>query len=188
MRSFVVVLFALPCGLWAQSTGNCAAPFSAPAVPGREITMNLRSGEITISGVDSPSVRVTCSVRDDARDVRISFAADHLTVRGGPNSDVHYRIEIPRSMNLVIRCTAGDLTVMGITGDKDIELNAGNLTIGVGEAGAYRHAEASVLAGNILASPFGELRDGLFRSFKHDNPSGRYRLRAQLLAGNLTLQ
>jgi len=187
MRSLVLVLLALPCGLFAQSGGNCAAPFSAPASAGHEMTMNLRSGDITISGSDAPFVRVVCDVRDNPRDIRISFAADHLTVRGGSAHDVHYRIEIPRTMNLVIRCSAGNLTVTGITGDKDIDLSAGNLTIGVGDAGAYRHAEASVLAGNILASPFGEIRDGLFRSFRRENPSGRYRLHAQLLAGNLTL-
>ncbi len=188
MRHLVFLAIGLPASLLAQSSGTCAGPFSAAATPGREISMNLRAGDITITGADAPVVRVTCDLRSDARDVHISFAADHLTIRGGPDTDAHFRIEIPRSMNLVIRCTAGNLTLEGVTGDKDVKLNAGNLTIAVGNAGVYRHAEGSVLAGNILASPFGEIRDGLFRSFRKDNPSGRYRLRAELLAGNLTLQ
>ena len=91
-------------------------------------------------------------------------------------------------MNLRVRCTAGDLTLSGVSGDKDVGLNAGNLTIELGDAGAYRHAEGSVLAGNISASVFGVENDGLFRSFKKDNPAGRYRLRAELLAGNLILR
>jgi hypothetical protein len=62
------------------------------------------------------------------------------------------------------------------------------LTIAVGDAAAYRHAEASVLAGNLSATVFGEEHDGLFRSFSKDNPAGRYRLRAEVLAGNLTLK
>ena len=184
----LIFLALLPASLLADSSGTCAAPFSASAMPGREISMNLRAGDITITGTDAPVVRVTCDVRSDPRDVHISFAADHLTIHGGPGNDAHFRIEIPRSMNVVIRCTAGNLTLDGVTGDKDVKLNAGNLTIAVGNAGVYRHAEGSVLAGNILASPFGETRDGLFRSFRKDNPSGRYRLRAELLAGNLTLQ
>lgn len=148
--------------------------------------MNLRAGDIAIVGTDAAMVRVSC---DQAmRDIKISFAADHLTTRGGPDRQVHFRIEVPRSMNLRVRCTAGNLTVSGISGDKDVELNAGNLTIAVGDAGAYRHAEGSVLAGNISASVFGVENDGLFRSFKKDNPAGRYRLRAELLAGNLTLR
>ena len=102
--------------------------------------MNLRSGDITIVGSDAAVVRVSCTA---SRDIKISFAADHLTIRGGADRDIHFRIEVPRSMNLRIRCTAGDLTVSGVSGDKDIELHAGNLTIAVGDAGAYRHAEAS---------------------------------------------
>lgn len=184
----LIILALVPAGLFAQSSGTCANPFSASAAPGREISMNLRAGDVTITGTDAPVVRVTCDVRSDPRDVHITFAADHLTIRGGSERDAHFRIEIPHSMNLVIRCTAGNLTLDGVTGDKDVKLNAGNLTIAVGSAGAYRHAEGSVLAGNILASPFGEVRDGLFRSFRKDNPAGRYRLRAELLAGNLTLE
>lgn len=178
----------LPSSLLAQASGTCASPFSAPVTPGREIMMNLRSGDVTIKGTDAPFVRVSCDVRDRAGEIRISFAADHLTVRDGPDNDVHYRIEIPRLMNIVVRCTAGDLTISEIKGDMDVRLNAGNLMIGIGEASQYRHAEGSVLAGNILASPFGEMRDGLFRSFSKDNSAGRYRLRAELLAGNLTIR
>ena len=59
---------------------------------------------------------------DSLGDIKISFAADHLTIRGGPDREVHFRIEIPQSMNLRLRCSAGDLTVSGITGDKDVEL------------------------------------------------------------------
>jgi hypothetical protein len=183
MRLIVGALFAF--GLYGQTTtGTCANPFRASLTSGREIAMNLRAGHINVVGTDAAAVRVTC---DQALgDVKISFAADHLTVRGGPDREIHFRIEIPQSMNLRLRCTAGDLTVSGITGDKDVNLNAGNLTIVVGDAKSYRHAEGSVLAGNI--SVFGVENDGLFRSFKKDNPAGRYRLRAELLAGNLTLK
>jgi hypothetical protein len=183
MRILTFALLAF--NLYGQSAGTCANPFEAALTPGREIAMNLRSGDITIVGTDSAVLRVSCT---GSRDIKISFAADHLTIRGGSDRDVHFRIEVPRSMNLRVRCTAGDLTLSGITGDKDVELNAGNLTIAVGDAGAYRHAEGSVLAGNISASVFGVENDGLFRSFKKDNPAGRYRLRAELLAGNLTLR
>jgi hypothetical protein len=188
MRHLIILAIAVPASVFAQSSGTCAAPFSAPATPGREISMNLRAGDITIAGSDAPMLRVTCELRSDPGRVHIRFAADHLTINGGPNNDAHFRIEIPHSMNLFIRCTAGNLTLENVTGDKDVKLSAGNLTISVGDAGTYRHAEGSVLAGNILASPFGEMRDGLFRSFRRDNPGGRWRLRAELLAGNLTLR
>jgi hypothetical protein len=186
MRIQAFVLIILPFSIYGQSAGSCADPFAAPASPGRQIAMSLRSGDITIVGTDAAAVRVSCTAGD--RDIKISFAADHLTIRGGSDKSVHFRIEIPRSTNLHVRGSAGDLTISGISGDKDVELNAGNLTIMIGEAGAYRHAEGSVLAGNLSASAFGVENDGLFRSFKKDNPAGRYRLRAELLAGNLTLK
>jgi hypothetical protein len=151
--------------------------------------MNLRSGDVTIVGTDAAVVRVSCTIGNgQSNDVRITFAANRLTIRGGPHNDVRFRIEVPRSTNLVVRCSAGDFMLSGITGDKDIELNAGDLTIEVGDPASYRHVEASVLAGDLRASAFGIEKDGLFRSFDRNYPSGRYRLRARLLAGDLTLR
>jgi hypothetical protein len=188
MRTLICFLIALPLSLSGQST--CAHPFEAGARAGHEIAMNLRAGDITVVGTDSPVVRVSCTMsdRDAASDIKISFAADHLTIRGGTHKEVHFQIEVPRTTNLRIRCSAGNLSVSGVNGDKDVELNAGNLSIMVGDPATYRYAEASVLAGDLRASAFGAEHDGLFRSFKHENPAGHYRLRAQLLAGNLTLR
>jgi hypothetical protein len=45
-----------------------------------------------------------------------------------------------------------------------------------------------VLAGDLTASAFGVSKDGLFRSFEKDNPSGKYRLHAHVGAGDLTLK
>jgi hypothetical protein len=52
------------------------------------------------------------------------------------DKEAHCRIEIPRSMNLRVHCSAGDLAISGISGDKDVEWSAGNLTIAVGDARA----------------------------------------------------
>ena len=54
-----------------------------------------------------------------------------------------------------MRLPAGDLTVSDVIGNKDVELHAGDLTIAVGQAGDYSHADASVLAGDLTASAFG---------------------------------
>ena len=153
--------------------------------------MTLRSGDITVVGTDTPALRITCSTRsrESLSDVRISFAASHLSVRGGDHDDgISFRIEVPRSINLRIHCTAGDLTISGISGNKDVDLNAGNLDIVLGDPGKYRDVEVSVLAGDLTAHAFGANRDGLFRKFRHENPNGIYRLHASLLAGNLTLR
>jgi hypothetical protein len=80
------------------------------------------------------------------------------------------------------------VTVEEVIGNKDVELHAGDLTIGVGRLGDYAHADASVLAGELTASAFGINKDGLFRSFEKDNPSGKYRLHAHVGAGDLVLR
>jgi hypothetical protein len=189
MRLPICLLIALPFSLPGQTSGTCASPFEAPAAAAREIAMNLRAGDVTIVGTEAAVVRVSCTIGGSGSgDVKITFAANRLTVRGGPRNEVRFRIEVPRTTNLVVRCPAGDFMLSGITGDKDIELNAGDLTIEVGDPSAYRHVEASVLAGDLRASAFGVDKDGLFRSFDKSYPSGRYRLRARLLAGDLTLK
>lgn len=152
--------------------------------------MTLRAGQIEVVGTSREGIRITCDIlnRADASRVKISFAAGRIRVHGGPDNGVNYRIEVPEKTGVVIRATAGDMQVKGLVGDKDIELRAGNLTVDVGDPGLYRVAEGHVMAGNISARPFGSQKDGLFRSFRKDNSSGQYRLRAELMAGDLTLK
>ena len=82
--------------------------------------------------------------------------------------------------------TAGDLTVDGIEGNKDIESHAGDLTIDVGRAEDYSHVDAALWAGDLEAPPFNVSKGGLFRSFDWKG-GGAYTLHAHLKAGDLRL-
>jgi len=189
-RLLAFVFLLCPALLPGQAPGNCRKPFDAAMQPGKRLTIDVRSGDIEIAGGTGSSVRVTCQVRDGdlPEDVKISLAANHLRVYGGPNNGVRIRIELPGRTDLLVRSTAGNLTMSGVVGDKDVELRAGDLTILVGAPETYRVAEGSVLAGDLNAPAFGVVKDGLFRSFRKDNAGGQYRLRAKLLAGDLTLK
>jgi hypothetical protein len=189
-RLLACALFSLPMILYGQKSGTCGKPVESALQPSRQLAIDLRSGDIEIVGTDQPLVRVTCQMRDgdNPESVKISLAANHLRIYGGPYHDVRIRIEVPEKTNLVIRAAAGDMTVSGITGDKDVELRAGDLTIHVGAPELYRVAEASVMAGDLNARAFGVVKDGLFRNFRKENSAGQYRLRAKLLAGDLTLR
>jgi hypothetical protein len=177
-----------------EVTGTCEQKFEAKFQPGGDIRLQIRSADIEVTGSDSDVVRVTCELRGDvdARDITIRFTAGRdsgsLRVRGGPNDGVKISIEVPRSSNLFVRAPAGDLTLSGVTGDKDVEIHAGDLTISVGNPGDYKHADGSVWAGDLTASAFGITKDGLFRSFDQDNASGKYRLHAHVGAGDLVLK
>lgn len=156
--------------------------------------MRVRSGDIEVTGSDAPLVRVTCELKhdEDARRIAIKFKAagrsGDLSILGGPSNDGRFRIEVPKNSNLFVRSPAGDLGVSGVTGDKDVEIHAGDLTISVGNPADYKHADASVYAGDLSASAFGVTKDGLFRSFDKDYPSGKYRLHAHVGAGDLVLK
>jgi len=180
--------------VYGEVNGTCERIFEAKFQPGGEMRMQIRSADIEVTGSDSPLVRVTCELKRDevAKDIAIRFTADgrsgNLRVRGGPTSDVRIRIEVPKSSNLFVRAPAGDVTVSGVTGDKDIEIHAGDLTISVGNPADYKHADGSVWAGDLTAAAFGVTKDGLFRSFDKDNVSGKYRLHAHVGAGDLVLK
>ncbi len=156
--------------------------------------MHLRSAEIEISGSDRPAIRVTCELKREGsrRDISIRFHgagnSGDLSIHGGPSSNVLIRVEVPRFSNLYVRSPAGEMRVLGVTGDKDVELYAGDLTIEAGNAGDYRHADASVTSGDITASAFSVTKAGLFRSFRVDQAAGKYTLHAHLMAGEFKIQ
>jgi hypothetical protein len=185
---------AQPIAVRAQVKGSCERAFEAPFEPGGQLNMRLRSGDIEVRGIDSPVVRVSCELKHDeeAQEVTITFKGSghsgDLRIQGGPHNDIRFRIEVPKSSHLFVRSPAGDLTVKGVVGDKDVEIHAGDLTIEVGNPADYIHTDASVYAGDLNASAFGVTKDGLFRSFNKNNPAGKYRLHAHVAAGDLVLK
>ena len=96
-------------------------------------------------------------------------------------------VEVPKNLDLYLRVAAGDVEISRLTGNKDVEVHAGDVTIGIGDPDDYAQVDASVNAGDIDADPFGESKSGLFRSFKRFG-SGRYRLHAHVGAGDLTFR
>jgi len=187
---FLVQSFALG----GQVKGTCEHAFEANFESGGKLRMDIRSGDIEVTGKDTQVVRVWCELKRPEREKDIAIRFDSaagfgdLKISGGPNNDVKFRIEVPKNSNLVVRSPAGDLSVSGVVGDKDIEIHAGDLTISVGDPASYKHADASVYAGDLNASAFGIVKDGLFRSFNKDNATGKYRLHAHVAAGDLILK
>jgi hypothetical protein len=168
-------------------------PFAVDFPSGRNLRLHLRSGEFRIVGHSDNRVAVHLNGRnaDNARDLTVRFrrsdnTAD-LRVFGGPKNDLEVTIEVPSSAMLLVRMPAGDLSIEGVSGDKDVELHFGDLTIAVGNAADYNHVDASVMSGGLEAAPFGESHGGLFRSFEK-NGTGKYKLHAHVGAGDLTLR
>ena len=76
-------------------------------------------------------------------------------------------------MNLYARIPAGEVTIQEITGNKDVELHAGELAIYVGNPNDYGRVDASVLAGDVNADVFGNSKGGLFRTVSRES-GGKY--------------
>lgn len=157
-----------------------------------QLDVRIRPAQIHISGSDENRIVVRVGGRQglDSRDVRARFAkhgsSGVLEITGGPRNDVSITVQVPRELSLVVRVFAGDVEVRDIVGDKDVELNFGALKIGVGSPSDYSIVKASVSSGEIDAKPFGETHGGLFRSLEKSG-NGKYRLRAYVGAGRLTL-
>ena len=160
----------------------------------QKLHVQLRSGDNRIVGTDDHKISIHVSGRkaENARDLTANFKrfgnrADLRISGGSTNNEVQMTIEIPKSSDIFVRMPFGELSVEGVSGDKNVELHAGDLSIEVGAAADYGHVDASVLSGGLEAQPFGESHGGLFRSFQKSG-TGRYKLHAHLGAGDLTLR
>jgi len=164
------------------------SPVEAKFTSGGKVRMDLCPSGIELTGTDDNVVRVSYD-RDAEVRVRLEIVGNQadLKVRGCPHNNFRLRIEVPKSSALYVRMFAGELQVRNVTGDKNVELNFGQLTMEIGKPEDYAHVEASVSSGDLEARAFDVSKGGLFRSFDHSGP-GKYRLHAHVGAGELDLQ
>ena len=168
-------------------------PFSANFAAGGKLRMRVRSGEVRVIGTEQNAISVEVSGKKakEARDLRVRLDERHgasdLRISGGPRNDITLTIRIPKNTDLYARVPFGEVRVDDVSGNKDIEVHAGELTVSVGSPADYAHVDASVVSGELDGEPFGESHGGLFRSFRKDG-NGKYRLHAHLGAGQLTLR
>ena len=178
----------------SADTGKAATPekfvvaVDKPFVAGGSVSVHLEGGSYEIAPAPDNQIRVTLSgtIGKARVELNIDHANADLAVKDTQN---HFQalIEVPSVADLTVRLSGGNLVVGPITGNKDIGTLAGNVEIGVGSPDDYGSVNASVKAGDITADAFGDSRSGLLQHFDWSGP-GRYRLHAQLGAGNLDLR
>ncbi len=181
---FLSTLSMMSMSLVAQSLGS---PAEKDFVSGGRVTMTLESGDYKIRASSDNRLHVRWNEASGAR-VKLTTNGNSADVRveNTPHNNFHATIEVPALTDLRIRLTAGDMSVTGIKGDKDIEANAGDLNISVGSSSDWGDVDASVTAGDLHAPAFKAATGGLFRSFKWQGP-GKYRLHVHLTAGDVNL-
>lgn len=196
MRTVLLVVLSLcPALVFAQDAkveeiGK--SPVEVKFSAGGQVHMDLCSSGIDVKGVDENVLRVSYwpqGARTGDLRVRLETSGSRgdIKVAGCPRNNFEMKIEVPKASNLYVRMFAGELKVSGLTGDKDVQLHAGQLTMEIGEASDYAHVDASVNSGELDARPFDVEKGGLFRSFERSGP-GKYRLHAHVGAGELDLR
>lgn len=167
--------------------------FETSLAGGEALRLHLHDGNFRLVGGDSGKISIHVEGKNvaQAKNIKIqvkrSSAAADLTLSHVPKTELQVTIEIPRSTNLYARMRGGDLSVEGISGDKDLELTGGDLTIDVGSPEDYAHVDLSVKFGDVHGDQFGDPKGWLGNSVQKDG-SGKYRLHAHVTAGDLLLK
>jgi len=190
------VLFSFAIAGVAQST-TCDQALVAPLHSKSVLSIDSRPAGLQIVGTDDASIHVSCQSRegdlDNARHIRLRFSRNaiggKLAIEGKHmrhGNGVQIRIEIPKKTSLAVRMFAGEVKVEQVSGDKDIQIGAGQITIS-NHNWDYRSVDASVSIGQVNAPMYNANKGGFFRSVSESSRSGDFRLRAHVTTGQIDL-
>jgi hypothetical protein len=181
-------------------------PAAAPEAPLREVgswsatgalALDLTAGSVRIVPGTTGRVRVLAPTELD-HDDNVDLRADYAVRRGVGRLAVRARdemivtIEVPPSVGLEVRMTAGELEIGPIVGDKDLRLKAGELVVHATDADLTADAHLHVTAGETQWGRRDVYRGGLFRSYRQSGATtaagGRpAELSARVIAGELRI-
>lgn len=157
------------------------------------LRLHLHDGDFRIVGSDSDEITIHTEGRNRAltkkMEVQFKRSGDSLDVDflRVPKNEFQVTIAVPKETNLYARMRAGDLSVNGVSGDKDLELTGGDLSIQVPDPSDYGPVDLKVRFGDVSGSPFGDPKGWVGNSLKVDG-NGRFRLHARVFAGDLMLK
>ena len=160
-------------------------------------TMNVRTGDIYITGWDNPHVEIAAEKVVHAKSKkaaerqyqRIRILLDgqdemlHLRTlypprrpwrpfRGESNLSVDFHIHMPYDCNLVIKSVDGDVTVRGVVGHEKIMVNYGQVEVDVPSTDRLRSVRAKTWLGNVQSNLHGENGAGFNKKVLFWNPNG----------------
>jgi hypothetical protein len=167
--------------------------FETKIALGTNVRLHLHDGNFRVVGSDSDKISIHVEGKnvDQAKNIKIRVNHENgsvdLKLTNVPKNELQVTITIPRSTGLYARMRGGDLVVEGVRGNKDLELTGGNLTIGVGEPEQYSQVDLSVRFGDISGNVFGDPKGWVGNSV-HKAGTGKYRLHAHVMAGDLVLK
>jgi hypothetical protein len=191
----VALLFASAafCQIAQETTQLQHQSFETKLAGGANLHLHLHDGNFRVVGSNEEklSIQVEGKNVERAKKIKIQVTRSDGTVdlklSHVPKNELQVTIKIPKSTNLYARMRGGDFSVEGVTGDKNLELTGGDLTIQVGSPEDYSHVDLSVKFGDVTGSQFGDPKGWLGNSVRKEG-SGKYRLHAHVTAGDLVLK
>jgi hypothetical protein len=173
-------------------------------------TMDVRTGDIQITGWDDPHVEIEAEKVVDARsrrkarsqyqriqillegrDKQVSLRTIYPSrrlwrpFRGESNLSVNFRIHMPYDSNLVLKCVDGDVWVRGIIGQETLLVNYGDVEIDVPSIDRLQSLRAETWLGNIQNELQGEDSTGFSRKASFWNPHGTQNIRVKVHMGGI---
>lgn len=172
--------------------------YSVRLFTGGTFTMNVRTGDIYITGWDDPHieieaakviyahskkqakkrykrVRISIEGRDKAVHLRTIYPPRRLwrPFRGESNLTVNFHIHMPYDCNLVLKSVDGDVRVSGVIGKERIMVNYGDVEVDIPSLYRLRSVRAKTWLGNVQSNLNGvQDTSGFNRKVLFWNPQG----------------
>ena len=184
--------------------------YSTPMVPRGTVLVDTRVGDLTVEGWDEPRVEIEAekvvragSEKKAARRlerIRIELTTNDEEVqlktvfpprrpwrlfRGATKLSVNYRIRIPASASLVLKCTDGDVRIHGIDGRQEIRVGYGNVEVNLPSLGRLRSLNASTFLGYVQSNIHDEEGAGFGRKVEFWNPRGEQEVKVRVRFGGV---
>jgi hypothetical protein len=162
---------------------------------GAHFWFKSRGGDVHIKRGSDPNHVVLRYTPDphkpwDEKRVQLRWRAHNsslqVVIRAPLSLSVDVELELPSPISLEVHMTAGDLTVEGVEGDKNLQLFAGDLKVDVGTLESLREAEVSSGIGDANVPSVGTMHGWLGHTWKYQG-SGPYRLHAYTTLGDVSL-
>jgi hypothetical protein len=173
-------------------------------------SMDVRTGDIQITGWDDPHVQIEAekvvvagSRREAATQYRrVQILLDgqdekvHLHTlypprrlwrpfRGESKLSVNFRIRMPYDANLLLKCVDGDVRVRGVTGQETLLVNYGDVEIDIPSVNRLRSVSAKTWLGNVQSDLHRENSTGFQQKVLFWNPSGTQDIQLKVHMGGI---
>jgi hypothetical protein len=173
-------------------------------------TMNVRTGDIDITGWDDPHVEIVAekvvhakSKKDaERRYQRIRILLDGQDemlrlrtlypprrpwrpFRGESSLTVNFHIHMPYDCNLDLKVVDGDVKVEGVVGQEKIMVNYGQVEVDVPSTDRLRSVRAKTWLGNVQSDLHGENDAGVNKKVLFWNPNGTQNISLKVHMGGI---